>query len=885
MSDSGPPFCQYKQQVNLNEEKLDPQMLSPLSLNGMNSTSSLDPTFLYHRWSEFTDDVSPNLGFSEAGGQRNPVNLSYSGNGPDLFGLVSSILEEPNGSQHLADWNTTSRLFPSLPVENSDCVGYPALNNRSPAFIDTKELYAENFQKSPETQSDTLYEGVQDLSLMESWLSAVKKDTSLANLQSARSPQWIYAQDSTCRSNMFDQEADLSNHGYNTDPCVHNFTKELLNGDPEKNSFDFNSYAFLNQSNSKNSGLQRGDKKDQFREKLSKQNLVNQSSMNNLRSVHFVDGWGLQKQTFKNYEDHSNLQSLKKTIPPPPNSFDQPSLKENGINWRTNSDIMINSQEWCTVNRKSSDQANFKLPEKHAFSSHFSQSVNSMLKSGENLYSAKSGHLKPDRDHLSPTGKFSTPYHINHVVSPQASSSEGSSFSVDSSLKQASLVSVSQPACFSPTSSVCVATRKDKMSIGDNPGCWLNLFSENPGQNISINVSRPDHIMSKEIQYSKQHVGISTGWGSSDSLRNEQFRFQNKANQEIQDDRKGNKKNNWYPQPHNFGCSTRHQYINNLRKHNHGAYNTYDFSNSFISNFPLVTPELKQNLSCSQFNHNASASPLPTSGLPFPDLIDLLRYEDLSHLGPSVDEIFCGDLPPPYFGFPQNFRFRSMRNRSGPANELHMQLEMCYEQWRALEKERKKTEASLARNFLGKRVSSSNNTPIPRLPVSPSRVDRLIVDQLREQARIVTLVGKMERLRSAPVHTNIITALDHHLEAIHLTQARRKDEIVNATNRQRQGAPRYNDEKDVLALAVAIKELALYTRKARTALWCALQMTLPNNTLNASARQSELEKALQELSNFTIAAEHSNQEMKVPSVLEGHQQMNTENKIPKKQGV
>ncbi|NWU24799.1 MEIOC protein, partial [Dyaphorophyia castanea] len=85
----------------------------------------------------------------------------------------------------------------------------------------------------------------------------------------------------------------------------------------------------------------------------------------------------------------------------------------------------------------------------------------------------------------------------------------------------------------------------------------------------------------------------------------------------------------------------------------------------------------------------------------------------------------------------------------------------------------------------------------------------------------------MERLCSSPLHENISTALDKHLESIHVVQARRKDEIVNASGRQRHGPPRCQDERVVLALAVALRALCLATRKVRTVLWCALQMTLP----------------------------------------------------------
>lgn len=170
--------------------------------------------------------------------------------------------------------------------------------------------------------------------------------------------------------------------------------------------------------------------------------------------------------------------------------------------------------------------------------------------------------------------------------------------------------------------------------------------------------------------------------------------------------------------------------------------------------------------------------------------------------------------------------------RTVPANELHVNIEECLYQLKCLEVERKKIETELSYLNMNKQTSKPLLNPpivqLPRLSTNPSRVDRLIIDSLKEHTKTCLLISRIDHLNGTLFFSNMQSVLNRWLNSIQNVQARRNDEIINNSNRQRltlnQPAVRVQDEKDVSLLANAVSLLAKTNKKARTVLWCAWQI-------------------------------------------------------------
>ncbi|XP_041344139.1 uncharacterized protein LOC121364724 isoform X1 [Pyrgilauda ruficollis] len=812
---------------------MDTQLFSPFLAAVPSPPTPPEPSQLCRDWLGCAEDFGSQTAFQECPKKRAPINLSYSGNGPDVFGLVSSILEEPNKPEPATDWNSLSRLFPPVWAPDVGSSGeFPAQH-----WVQSKDFpnllgsscHQGALQEPPEVEM--LHRGLGDLQLLESWLSPRAHPSN-----ALRNPGNSSLQNSTTAP----QEGfSFPNGGWNQHLCTYDHGR--LNGGFEKCGSSFSPFSPRNRMKESPSTQKefwkRGKALQNYAQGQTKYSpdLSNQPGGDN--------SWDKVPQDShlfsKRYENFSAAPKLQSPLHPSLHFFNPPP-KENtfsgGASRKPQESHVQNGRCGFTLgnvfNNNNNNECNVNMGPKESSpqAAEYELSVKNTVQNGN--YSSYQGCAWLDGSSLAAASEI--PYGKQMATSPQSSSGV-STMSGGSPTHQP----FTQPSYFSQLLPILPPRKDGRLQTSDGVSSPLGVphfTSESQKQVRPVGRHREDAGVSKDGRRRKFPVRFSPDWlvqqkAAGEDPAEKYHRFPKRQSQESgsKDDRRGRR--NWIP-PLGSTAPNRQPFAAFPKKHEQSGGSLSDFINpSLLPSFPFMS-DFKQNPSFPPFNHQlfppANTFNFPPPSFPFSDLVDLFHCDDFNPLSPFMSELFPGDVPAPCFAFPAPFhKFRPPRSRSGPANELHVRLEECSEQWRALEKERKKAEADLARRFPGQ--PSSVPSPVPRLAANPSRVDRLLADQARERARVLALIGRMERLCGAPLHRNISRTLELHLEAIQVTQARRKDEIGNAANPQSHGGPRYSNEKDVLALAAALRALAGATRRARTALWCALQLALPKS--------------------------------------------------------
>ncbi|CAN8185169.1 unnamed protein product, partial [Coccothraustes coccothraustes] len=815
---------------------MDTQLFSPFLGALPSPPTPPEPSQLCRDWLGCAEDFGSQAAFQECPKPRTPINLSYSGNGPDVFGLVSSILEEPNKPEPVTDWNSLSRLFPPMWApdlgSNGEFPGLPAQH-----WVQTKDFpnllgsscRQEPLQEPPEVEM--LHRGLGDLQLLESWLSPCAHPSN-----APRNPDNSSLQNSTTAPQ---EGISCPNGGWNQHLCT--YDQGRLNGGYEKCGSSFS--PFSPQSRMKENPS--AQKEFWKRGKALKNYAPGQTKYSpDISSQPGDNSWDKVPQDShvfsKRYENFPAAHKLQSPVHPSLHFFNPPP-KENtfsGVTGRKPQESHVqNGHCGFTLgdafnNNNNNNECKVNMgPKESSQGAECDLSVKNTVQNGN--YSSHQGCAWLDGNSLAAAAS-EFPCGKQMATSPQSSSGV-STMSGGSPTPQP----FTHPSFYSQLLPALPPRKNGRLQTSNGVSSHLGVphfISESRKQMRPPARSQEDAGVSKDGRRRKFPVQFPPDCPVQQKAAGEDpaekyHRFPKGQSQESgsKDDRRGRR--NWIP--HLGSTAPDRQPFNAFpkkREQSGGSLSGF-ISSSLLPSFPFMS-DFKQNPSFPPFNHqlfpSANTFNFPPPPFPFSDLVDLFHCDDFNPLSPFMSELFPGEIPAPCFAFPAPFnKFRPPRSRSGPANELHVRLEECYEQWRALEKERKKAEADLARHFPGQPIPSPS--PVPRLPVNPSRVDRLLADQARQRARVLALIGRMERLCGAPLHRNISRTLELHLEAIQVTQARRKDEIRNATNPQSHRGPRYNNEKDVLALAAALRALAGATRRARTALWCALQLALPKS--------------------------------------------------------
>lgn len=576
--------------------------------------------------------------------------------------------------------------FPGLQAQH--CVQ----NKDFPNLLGTS-CHQEPQQEPPDVEM--LHRGLGDLQLLESWLSprahpchAVRnahlENSSLQN--STTAPQEGFS---------------FPNGSWNLSTYDHG----RLNGGYEKSGSNFSPFSLQNRMKESPSVQREFWKSKRARGKALKNYAQGQTKyspdLSNQLGDNSWDKVPQDSQLFpKRYEHLTAAHKLQSPVHPSLHFFNQPpkeknfsggmgrkpqeSHVQNGHCGFTSGDAFNNNNNECKVNmgpKESSPQvAEYDLSVKNVQNGNYSSYQGCAWLDGKSLAAASE-----------------IPYGKQMATSPQSSSGV-STMSGGSPTHQP----FTQPSYYSQLLPTLPARKDGRLQTSNGVSSHLGVphfISERQKQVRPVGRSQEEAGMSKEGRRRKFPARFSPDWLVQQKAAGEDpaekfHRFPKRQSQESgsKDDRRGRR--SWIP--HLGSTAPNRQPFNAFpKKHEQNGGSLSDFINpSLLPPFPFVS-DFKQNPSFPPFNHQLFSSAnnfnFPPPQFPFSDLVDLFHSDDFNPLSPFFSDLFSGEIPAPCFAFPTPFnKCRSPRSRSGPTNELHVRLEECYEQWRALEKERKK---------------------------------------------------------------------------------------------------------------------------------------------------------------------------------------------------